>query len=281
MKPLFVTTKEYHPSYQDYWNLIALSGFDTLSIETSVPTMRGTYIFTGTRTEFVNQAKMVERTGKDRSKDCRLIYYQIERPDSGPGEDGTPAGVLIKRQADKFLSVFTEVWTPYKMLARLEPRLKYVPMGSHPRLRQVEPSGVIEYDLAMIASDSARRASIFAKLKKSKYKIVWSAFGFNRAHALDQSRAMLAIHQTSTPLWEPQRVAICAAYKLPLFTEHVEECDPLVPGEDFLMAPKSEILEVLDEWLARPDLKKISESLYEKLVVQNSFERNVWRALEA
>lgn len=274
----FVRTYEYHPSYYDYWKLIELCGFDMCDPSQIDLQDNRVYIFTGTRTEFI---KRQERLGpmKPHSRRASLVYYQIERPDSGPGEEALPLHGVVFGHMDRFLREFDLVWMPYGHLPKIDPRIIYVPMGSHPGLREVHLEMEKEYELAIIADMNGARRAPLAEGLRSRWKTAWTANGAARARALASSRAMFTVHQTASPLPEPQRLAFCAAYELPYLSDTVLDQSPLVDGQDFLSAPMEGILGTLEGWMARPDLPQIGKSLHRKLVLEDTFERCILRAV--
>ncbi len=277
MIPVFVDTWEYHSSYYDYWKLVKVSGFHIVRPEEVDISNETMYVFTGTRSEF---KKRIERLGnlKNKERKAILVYYQIERPDSGPDEAGKPLMPLLNTQVDHYYEYFDIVWMPYGYLANRDFRVLHVPLGSHPKLREAQLSERKEYDLAVLANPHPRRHATFEALSKSRWRIAWNVEASERPRVLASSRAQFAVHQTPSPLGEPQRLAFSAAYELPLLTETIEVQRPLEDGVDFLSAPIDRIMSRLDEWLARPDLPEIGRNLYRKLVLEEGFQECITRA---
>lgn len=279
MKPVFVKTWAHHESYYDYWKLVELSGFETVapcSIDLESPVI---YVFTGTRPEYLRR---LERLGplKHQKRKCVLVYYWIERPDSGPGEDGRDLKTLFRSHLDRYTQDFDVIWTPYGLLSKMDDRAVYVLMGSHPGLRESEIQPSKDIDLAILAHPNDRRTPILSRL--SGYRIASRIRpGIERGKVLSRSKCQFVIHQTSSPLPEPQRLAFSAAYELPFLTETIDGQDPLLEGKDFLHAPISEIVERLAGWLALLDLESIGKNLWRKLVVENPFPLCIENAVRA
>lgn len=247
-----------------------MSGLNTCAPEEIDLTQDIVYIFTGTRTEFVKRQGRLGNL-KSKPREAKLVYYQIERPDSGPNEDGTPLEPLQKSHMDRFLKEFDAVWMPYGHLPKVDPRIIYVPMGSHPGLREAPLAQTKEWDLAVIADMRCpQRARLVEPLRK-RWKVAFEAMGAERARVLASSKAQFSVHQTSSPLPEPQRLAFSAAYELPYLSDTVLDQTPLVEGRDYLSAPLSGILESLEGWMKRDDLRDIGRNLYQRLVIEHPF----------
>lgn len=278
-KCVFARTFETHQSYYDYWKLVELSGFQTCapdSIDLGHPI---TFIFTGTRTEF---RKRQERLGnlKGKARKAKLVYYQIERPDSGTGETEHALGMLQQSHMDYYLKEFDEVWMPYGHLPKLDHRIRYVPMGSHQGLREAPLEDEKAWDLAILADmRPPQRARLVAAINK-RWKAAWTANGADRNGVLASSVAQFTVHQTPAPLPEPQRLAFCAAYELPYLSDTVVDQDPLVDGRDFLSAPLDGIIASLEVWMRdRERLRLIGRNLYQRLVVERPFPACINEAL--
>lgn len=278
-KCVFVRTFEHHPSYYDYWKLVELSGFPTCAPSAVDLQERTVYVYTGTRTEF---KKRQERFGNLKSLDraASLVYYQIERPDSGPGEEDLELGPLQRAHMDRFLEEFDQVWMPYGHLPKLDPRIVYVPMGSHPGLRETPLCRAKQWDLAVLADMRRPARARLAQELDRRWRVAWVANGQERAEVLSSSVAQFVVHQTRSPLPEPQRLAFSAAYELPYLSDTVLDQDPLVDGRDFRSAPLAGILEALEAWMSdRKRLVEIGRNLHERLVVEQPFPESIRSAL--
>lgn len=100
--------------------------------------------------------------------------------------------------------------------------VRYVPLGSDARLplTPIERNGHYEYDVATLSYNVWRRQRALEDLQNHGLTIAPNAWGEERDRNLEQTRAMVHIHQhDNVPTVAPSRWAIAAANHLPMITE--------------------------------------------------------------
>ena len=92
---------------------------------------------------------------------------------------------------------------------------------------------------------------------------------------------MLNTHQTPAPIGEPIRIALTAAYQLPLLSEHLRDPYPLVPGMDYVDASAEELEPALRD-LVRDEYRcgVLGQNLHRALCVERTFRSEVEAAVK-
>src|SRR5690606_26302862 len=106
--------------------------------------------------------------------------------------------------------------------------IKLVVMGSHPRLADaIRPlvTNSKKYDVLMLAYMTERRQHIAQQMNDlSMPSEVYPGYGAARDEQLVNSKLFLHVHQRDdVRAIAPQRIALAAAYKLPLICESVPD----------------------------------------------------------
>lgn len=207
-----------------------------------------------------------------------MVLWDLERPDGG--HEGGDTAALLRARNDQSLLFFDEVWLSDRWLASMDPRTRYVLLGSHPGLANWNQSrGPFAWDLAHMSYVTGRRADILARLGRH-FRIAPNSWGEERDAILRGSAALLNVHQTAAPVSEPLRIALAAAYRMPYLTEDTQDPHPLEPGRTCLMAPYQDIADRLESWISR-DLSALGAALGDRLMVEDDFGRSIIRAAEA
>jgi hypothetical protein len=116
----------------------------------------------------------------------------------------------------------TEVWASVQAYAK-KLGVRYVPLGSHHKLRMKPLDLEKQYDFSALMYWNGRRQPLKAQIERAGFTIAPNAWGWERDKLLNQSRAMLHLHQWDAyPYAAPLRWAIAAAYKLLVFCENGE-----------------------------------------------------------
>jgi len=257
----FVRTDYRYQSYDDFWNIVQLSGYPIIPFSKLDPQSNNTYICTPINGEW--------KQGWDNPK-ARIIWWDLEWG-GYTGAQEIPSGVC-------------EVWASDKHYAQVS-HARYVPMGSHRDLWKcysvlTDMTNInFEYDVALMAyRDPHRRRHVISHLERV-VKVAPDGWGEQRDSALWASRLMVNIHQHDyASAVAPVRMAIAAAYRLPVLCEDVTDSgifknnlvwssyEHLVPNTVGLL--QSDALR--EEYAGR---------LYELLCIDYSFARNVKDAL--
>jgi hypothetical protein len=274
---IFAHTRYDYKSYEDYRMLAKISDFKTCFVDEIEFDRYATYIISPVNCEFRDLMNSKGRT-KDTPHKCQVIYWQLERPDSGNWLLSSMHGTMVYNQVGEMLSFVDKVWVPHRYTALLDPRAIHVPVGGDPRLRLTEGYSEKKYDVALFAYQCHRRAPVFSELKR-RFKVAPDGYDLDRDKILNGSRCMVAVHQTPMPIGEPQRVALAATYRLPFFTETISDPGPLVEGRDFRHAKIEQIPDMVAHWLSQ-DQSKLGESLFQRLAVEWNFRRCVEDGIE-
>jgi hypothetical protein len=255
--PVFVFPDKDYPSYTDVRRLVALSGFEAISLADAAVTL-------------------------DHAD--TLIYLSPEQPyDIGANADRQIWWTLEYggEYAPDLTDWRGEVWACDPTWAQVH-GAKLVVMGSHPELADTYRSAVEKpYDFLMLAYMTERRQRLIRQLADLKSPAeAYPGYMMGRTEQLIQSKLMLHAHQRDdTPAIAPQRFALCAAYKLPLIHEAVPDT-----GEYDIYAHFAEYsgLEKMTRWMLynNRELPKVGEFLYQQLCVEQPFRKSVEDALK-
>lgn len=153
---------------------------------------------------------------------------------------------------------------------------QYVPLGSHAGLaKDYDPVSGKAYDLAlMMYTGPYRRNNLINRLANDGLRIAPNGWAQERHTYLCQSRAMLHIHQhDNIHTIAPQRWAIAAAYKLPLFTETVTD-GGFFNHSHMVIGSYDNLPKLVYDWMLCYDQQHVQakgESLHHALCVENNF----------
>ncbi len=149
---------------------------------------------------------------------------------------------------------------------------KYVALGSDARLAGERVDGE-KYDLTMLAYMTARRQAIKRSLSEFRWTPDYPGNFAARNAVLWNTRLMLNVHQNEgVNAVAPQRLALAAAYHLPVITEAMED----MAGshvDDYAFASYALLADEVRQWLASDTSfsKEQRNSLYNWLCVENTF----------
>lgn len=259
MKIVFAHPSHEHQSYFDYRRLVHVSGFETCRISEIDLSSDAVYIISPATGEI--------QALKDRPRRCKLVWWCLERLDSG---DWPPEGNNASNSVDRIAPIVNSMWTSDRHQALMDLRLRFVTLASDTRLAEGSPDPCKIYDVAWLAYNSRRRRPIFDQL--SRWKLAPSpAWGEMRARILNSSRCMAYVHQTNSPVGAPLRFALAAAYKLPVISERIESPIPCMPGRDYVEASYDKFLDLLEERLSEGDLRLFGENLHQTLCMDRTF----------
>jgi hypothetical protein len=123
---IFCCTRYVYDSYQDFWALVSLSGFNQIYVDELDVSKPGVFIVAPCNGEL--RPHIDNQASKPRN--AHLILWNIERPSGSAGSVGQYADanheLIEKRYVD-------EVWVSDRRLAE-ETWLRFVVLGSHPGL---------------------------------------------------------------------------------------------------------------------------------------------------
>lgn len=217
---IFAKPVHHYDSYTDFWQLVELSGFPIISVDEIDLNQRAVFItapFNGDWEEYISgQIELLKKL--DLQRLAHLIVWNLERPSGSSGSVSTYAvncyDWMYKRLAD-------EVWVSDPALAD-ETQLRYVVLGSDYGLG--EPGENKKYDFAHMSVVIPRRSTIYSMF--GEHQIGQNAWGAKRHNILQASRFAVNVHQDNFPYCEPLRIALFAAYGLPIISETLRDSFP-------------------------------------------------------
>lgn len=275
MDLVFVRTCNTYRSYCDYWKLVELSKYPICYVQQMDLSREVVYIISPANLELPTHIEK-ERVRLARCglrKRAYLIWWNLERPDSGSGKLSELSGTMVANSMDDLLKYCDAVWVSDRYLQSLDPRAVHVVLGSHPGLAAIEYKRGFKYTWCHMSQINARRQEIYKNFPKKMIGL--NAYGEERAKVLSSSMSIINVHQTPLPIMEPLRFALAAAYKLPVFSETILEPWPLENGKDFLSAPYGELSGKVMDWSDRVDLPAFANNLHERLCSEWIFRRGV------
>lgn len=259
---MFARTRHQYDSYTDFWTLVELAGFEVCHIDEIDVSQPKFFVLTPWNGEvdphLANEQKK-QRVG-------RVAWWCLERFDA--------MHVPFTQPIDQASALADECWVSDRWTSTRDPRLKYVRLGSDPRLGAppLEP----RYDFTHQSYAWGRRESMYNRLKAMGLSEGRSCWGSDRHDVLRQSRLMLNLQQYPDPVTAPLRFAIAAAYHMPVVSESIQDADPV--GAAIRTAPYDGIPDAVRVALA-DGMRQQAEELHEKLCVEFSFRKCVEAAL--
>ncbi len=264
MKIKFVT--EDLDSYTDFRRLIDLSGFERVSVDQIIDD--GSVYICAPATERLGHKYIELATPKGNKLDSKFIYWMLERP---PLDCGKLVGYWD--------FMFSEIWAHDAVfMATGSSKIRLVRIGSDPRLATED--GLDNYpapktfDFIHLCAPLGRRWHILQHLAGTTAPNAWGAV---RALNLRASKFMLNVHQDELCYMEPLRFALAAAYQLPVLTEELHPGN-FVPGF-IVQQPYCDLLDTAIQWVTRGKADVEASRLYEMYCIDQTFEKNVRKAL--
>jgi len=253
----FVRPEEDYPSYSDFWRLVEMARFQICSetfAQKNLSSPSSTFIFV-TPVGVPNCSKAKART----------IFWQFEY-----------AGEYADQKNRKTCS---EQWSSDPWHAE-QTGAQYVLLGSDPRLYdQQSMQHVKKWDIVTLSYLTDRRRAIYDQIQHSFAPDYPGHSGKLRHEQLCLSGIMLHVHQHDTPAIAPIKMALAAAYHLPVICEAVN--DPGLYQDCVYFASYDNLPRAVAAFLeGQTDLEYIGEWLHELLCNEHSFEQCVMDALE-
>lgn len=250
--PIFARTRHVYDSYQDYYRLVELSGFDTCYVDEIDPESDNCYIISPLNGEWEH--------GWPEAK-ARIILFQLEWCTHPNDQRPLPPGVSEVFTMDK--------WHAERIGA------KYVPIGSHPDLALSNGHTKPLYDAALMAyMGPPRRGALKYELERKGLRLAPNSWGTLRDDVLHKSRAMLHVHQHETvPGVAALRVALAAAYALPYISEQVADRG-IFSHSNMLFSDYAHLADFAYMWLCRNDSRLVEDygrALHQLLCVEKPF----------
>jgi len=216
---VFARPVHHYDSYIDFWRLVELSNFPVIRVDEIDLTQDYIIIsapMNGDWKEYITgQIEKQLLSGLPRL--AHLIIWNLERP-GGSGSTGQYAKDCFQWMYDRIVD---EVWVSDPALAD-ETMLRYVTLGSDYRLGAI--SNQKQYDFTHMSVEIPRRVQIYKNFGNGQ--IGPNCWPPERHEVLKKSRFALNVHQDNWPFCEPLRIALFAAYGLPIISETLRSSYP-------------------------------------------------------
>jgi len=253
--PVFLKTYPECVSYGILHELVGLSGFRTLSVDSA---REESACYIGTLHSCVTLS----------GSKGKIVKWFLERP-AITGDCATLFRTMRMNGVD-------EVWVSDRSLYnKNKESCRFVPVGSHEKLAAV--SVLKKYDIAHMSFLNNRR-SVIHSMSCSKAPCFYDIE--RRSEALSISKFLLNIHQFDDQCSEPLRFALAAAAGIPIISEICADPYPYeTPG--ILQVPYSDIVGVVDR-LVREDYSKyrdVGMEQRDRILRDFNFKDNVLKAV--
>ena len=223
---IFAHTDYVYDSYTDYRKLVDLEGFETCTVGKIDFDRDAIYIVSPINGEYAPH-RDANRGGPHKA---RVVSWCLERPG---GSGGLRQFVHAQRQLLDNWS-FDEVWISDRYLVQYmyDSRVRFVSLGSHTGLGDPTRANKssYEYDYIHLSYITGRRRKIIDGLTNLGHPSAPNCWGSKRHEMLMNSAFMLNIHQDDWSVIEPLRLALAAAYAMPIITEFVHDSYPYNRG---------------------------------------------------
>jgi len=281
---VFARPVHHYDSYMDFWRLVELSRFPVISVS-EIDITREQIIITAPmngdyqehmvgnlahweETGEITGGQLLQQKQSGLPRMSHLIVWNLERPSSS-------GSVPEYAKRSKFWidnRFCDEVWVSDPVLAD-ETMLRYVPLGSDYGLGEIGKEK--KYDFAHMSVVIPRRAHIYKEFSN----VGPNCWPPERDEILKQSRFALNVHQDNFPFCEPLRIALFAAYGLPVITENLANGSLYkgthqLPYHDLVRGLKSALADDYKIWQDR------GLELRERLCKQFQFGKMVKKAID-
>lgn len=214
----FCRSVHNYESYQDFWTLVSLSGFPVIPMNELDISKEGVYITAPMNGDY--REHLDTQFGKPRN--AHLILWNLERPSGSAGSVGQYAKANRELIYQRYID---ECWVSDRRLAE-ETQLRFVVLGSDEGLGTA--SDEKRYDLVHMSYEIPRRTNIYKHFNADT--IGPNSWPPERDEVLRLSRFALNVHQDIHPFQEPLRLALFAAYGLPVISETIFDPYPWDSG---------------------------------------------------
>lgn len=257
------------PAYEDIRCLIELSNFTFCPLNSVNLSRRSIYIFWQLNELVQSFLSRVPKTHRR----ATTIWWNLERafrPMNANSE-------VVPAYETHLIDLVDQIWLsdPYYVASFANSHARFVllasdeRLGTHPEMKKI-------WDFAHISYPTERRKAVLNELQN--LRIAPNAWGETRHQILKKSQMMLNVHQDEFPVMPPLRIAIAAAYQLPVISESVR----IIPREyeSLIFASIGTIPERVRNQLQDHNwLTQAGTHLYDSLCKKTNFCKEVLRAL--
>lgn len=233
---IFCKTGHHYESYQDFWRLVELAGFPIISVSDLDISKEGIYITAPMNEDWRDHINNQHKQHKP--VNAHLILWNLERPSGSSGSvmeyakqckylqyGKWPNGEYTKthhasgEMVTSYGRFIDEIWVSDRRMAD-ETNTRFVVLGSNEGLGSVGENR--KYNFCHMSYAVSRRVNIY----KHFSNIGPNCWGKERDQVLRESKFALNIHQDEHPFQEPLRLALFAAYGLPVLSETILDSYP-------------------------------------------------------
>ena len=271
--PILVATRHHYDSYEDFWELVRLSGFRVCHVDEVRLDAGETFIVTPCNGEFVPHFTN-ERVRVPESN-SRLIWWCLERPDAPRPSKPLPETV------DEIWLLIDAAWVSDRSVAALDSRVTHVVLGGHKDLRARAPEQPL-YDYCHLSYAWGRRADILRFIQARGLREAPNGWGDEKARILSSSRLLINAQQYPMGVIAPLRFALAASHRLPVLTERVGDPYPHVIGHDLAQADYDQLPAMAADLLGphNNELRRnLGNNLYETLCEKWTFRHGIEEGL--
>jgi hypothetical protein len=245
--------------------LVELAGYPTIYVDEVDVQQKGIFITAPVNGEW--RPHLDNHMNEPRG--AHLIHWLLERPSSSDGSVGSFARKNRKLIDDRY---FDEVWVSDRRLAQ-ETALRHVVLGSDYGLG--EPGDGKHFDFVHMSYIVPRREHIY----KHFMNIGPNCWGDERHKVLQASRFAVNVHQDQFPFCEPLRLALFAAYGLPVITESLYDSHPY--GDHLIHSSYDDLPKTIRETVKQPYKKYKQKGLeFQKLMCEEyNFKKMIEEAI--
>lgn len=222
MEIIFALTRHKYQSYTDYRELVKLGNFQQCYVDQVDFAKPDTFYIVSPINGEWRPHRDAYRISQNYN--VRVALWDLERPAGRGGLASYMAGA--KDLLDHWY--FDEIWLSDQWLASEihDQRVRFVPLGSHPSLGTLERAKEFGYDFAHLSYEINRRSKIYGELAGRNVRITPNCWGQERKDNLVKTKFLLNVHQDDSPLIEPLRLAVAAAFGIPILSEKILNAYP-------------------------------------------------------
>lgn len=282
---IFAKPTHNYASYEDFWRLVEVSGFPVIPFAEVDLTEEANYVFTpwnGEVAELLPQMR-TKAVGDARG---RVIWWNLERDLADAPEDERRARLdkVVPPPGDGAQFLVDDIWVSDRTYAALDARFRHVILGGHPSFADLR--AVLFRQPAWFATLYAyvwgRRQLIVDDITRHGISLSPNAWTpEDRARVLSGSRIMVNTHQyDAARTIAPIRFAVAASYGMGLISEPIDDPFPLIPSTHHVECPTEALGRYLADFTGAATITATAPALFDLLVDQHRFDREVKRALE-
>ena len=252
----FVRSEKDYPSYADFWRLVDMGGFSICSETYAAKNLNNTNI----TFVFVTPEETLDCTGAR----ARCIFWQFEY-----------AGDYTNQ---KNRETIAEQWSSDPYHAE-QTGARYVLMGSDSRLATYyQANRDPKWDIVTLSYLTDRRRNVYRFINRAFAPDYPGHNGDGRDDQLSHSRVMLHVHQHDIPAIAPIKMALAAAYRLPVICEAVYDPGPY--QDRVLFSQYDSLPSMVGLYLdGKVEMDYLPDALYQLLCVEHPFKSCVLEAL--